>query len=300
MRSSNDSVIEYKDKTIAVISGGISTERDVSLRSGKNVYLSLKNMGFTVIELDPSQPSFFDASFDIAFNCLHGKWGEDGGIQGYCELRQIPYTGPGIKATTVGLNKPLFKMVLRQLGIPVPKDISDPNEFPFIAKPVSEGSSIGIEIIKNKAALDDAIKNNPAMGSRTYFFEEYILGKEVTSGVLDINGEVTVFPILEINTSNEFYDYDGKYTPGKTSFILPANITHEMKAEIHKISKQIYDHFECKGCIRIDIMIDESGPKVIEMNTNPGLTDLSDIPAQAKAMGMSFEELMIHYLNSAK
>ena len=136
--------------------------------------------------------------------------------------------------------------------------------------------------------------------SRAYFFEEYISGKEVTSGVLDINGEITVLPILEINTSNEFYDYDGKYTPGKTSFILPANITHEMKDAIHKISKQIYEYFECKGCIRIDIMIDESGPKVIEMNTSPGLTDLSDIPAQAKAMGMSFEELMIHYLNSAK
>lgn len=226
--------------------------------------------------------------------------GEDGGIQGYCELKKIPYTGPGIKATTVGLNKPLFKMVLNQLGIPVPKAIPDANEFPLIAKPISEGSSIGIEIIKNKAELDHAIKNKPEIGTNTYFFEKYISGKEITSGVLDMNGDITVLPILEINTSNEFYDFDGKYTPGKTSFILPANINQQTKEEIHKISKKIYDYFECKGCIRIDMMIDYDGPKVIEMNTNPGLTDLSDIPAQAKSMGISFEELMIHYLNSAK
>ena len=111
---------------------------------------------------------------------------------------------------------------------------------------------------------------------------------------------MTVLPILEIKSSNEFYDYDSKYTPGKTAFIIPANIDHSMKETIEGISKKIYTVFNCKGCIRIDMMIDSTGPKVLEMNTCPGLTELSDIPAQANAMGIGFDDLMIHYLNSAK
>jgi D-alanine-D-alanine ligase len=253
-----------------------------------------------VIHLDPATDEFFHSSYDIAFNCLHGKWGEDGGLQGYCEVRQIPYTGPGIKATTVGLNKPLFKAVLNQIGIPVPKQLDGPTTFPCISKPASEGSSIGISIIKSKEQWDEEVKKRPEISGRNYFLEEYIVGKEVTAAVLQVNGQIVVLPILEIETTHEFYDFEVKYTAGKTNYIIPANIPDDTTKTILDISTKIYNYFDCKGCIRIDIMINEQGPKVIEMNTSPGITELSNVPAQAKAMGMSFEELMVHYLNSAK
>ena len=300
MRSSNYSIDEYKNKRIAVISGGVSSEREVSLKSGKNVFNALKGMGLNVIELDPSTSKFFEVSFDIAFNCLHGKWGEDGGLQGYCELMNIPYTGPGIKATAMGLNKPIFKSVLQQLGIPVPKQLKHPETFPCMSKPAEEGSSIGVSLIKSKNEWDEEVKKRPEILSKDYFIEEYIDGKEVTSGVIKINGDVVVLPILEIQTSHDFYDFEVKYSSGKTKYIVPANVNAETKQAIEDISKEIYHYFDCKGCIRIDMMIDENGPKVIEMNTNPGITEFSNIPAQAKAMGISFEELLVHYLNSAK
>ena len=230
---------------------------------------------------------------------MHGIWGEDGGLQGYCELKGIPYTGPGILATSIGLNKPLFKHILNQIGLPVPKIYHKPDVFPLVAKPVSEGSSIGIHMIKNNDEYEKLALINPKIKSEDYFFEEYIKGKEVTSGVIQLNGSVTVLPILELETSNEFYDFDAKYSKGKTTFILPANISDALKNKIESISINIFNYFKCKGCIRIDFMIKNDQPYILEMNTNPGLTELSDIPAQAEAMGMDFKELMIHYLESA-
>ena len=300
MRSSNYSIEKYKNKLIAVIGGGISSERNISILSADNVYKTLQEMGLNVIKLDPMTPEFFTTSFDIAFNCLHGKWGEDGGIQGYCEIKQIPYTGPGIKATSIGLNKPLFKSILKDIQIPVPEQYRSPTKFPLIVKPSSEGSSIGISIVKSKTEYDQLVKEKPEILSKDYFFEEFIVGQEITSGIIEIDNKPIVLPLLEIETDNEFLDYEAKYTPGKTRFICPANVTSDIKREIIKISKKIFEFFECKGCIRIDCMIDNGQPKVLEMNTSPGLTNLSDIPAQAKAMDIQFDELMVHYLNSAK
>ena len=300
MRSSDNSIDQHKNSCIAVIGGGISPEREISIKSAQNVFKSLKGLGLNAIELDPADPAFFTTQFDVAFNCLHGKWGEDGGLQGYCELKKIPYTGPGVLATSIGFNKPMFKSILLELGISVPRQITNKTDVPFIANPVSEGSSIGVSIIKNEEDWEAAIKKTPAVLTNEYFFEEYIVGKEITSGVIEINGEITILPILEIRSSNEFYDFDSKYTPGKTTFVIPAAIDPLLKETIERISKQIYRAFNCKGCIRIDMIIDKDGPKVLEMNTNPGLTELSDIPAQANAMGITFDELMIHYLNSAK
>ncbi|MEC8678505.1 MAG: D-alanine--D-alanine ligase [Candidatus Margulisiibacteriota bacterium] len=299
MRSSVNQLEKFKNKTVAVIGGGISNERDVSLRSAANVLRALKELGLRVVHIDPAEASFFDTEFDIAFNCLHGKWGEDGGLQGYCELRGIPYTGPGILATSIGLNKPFFKHILKQIGLPVPTLFKKPNQFPLVAKPISEGSSIGIHIVKSEKEFTELASQNPPITSDHYFFEEYISGKEVTSGVIKIADKVIVLPILELETTNEFYDFDAKYSKGKTTFILPANISNSLQAQIESISKEIYNYFNCKGCTRIDFMIKDNEPYVLEMNTNPGLTELSDIPAQAKAMGMDFNQLMIHYLESA-
>ena len=178
--------------------------------------------------------------------------------------------------------------------------MTDTSTFPFIVKPVSEGSSIGITLIKNRSDWDQFSAQHPNEDTQQYFYEEYLTGQEITSGVIEIDEKATVLPILEIKTSNEFLDFDAKYTPGKETFILPANISLEIQHKVESISKTIYQFFNCKGCIRIDFIIHNGEPKVLEMNTNPGLTKLSYIPFQAKAMGIEFDDLMIHYLNSAK
>ena len=300
MRSSNHQLNELKNKKIAVVGGGISSERDVSLRSSENVFNALKSMGLNVCQLDPATPEFFTTDFDIAFNCLHGKWGEDGGLQGYCNVKQVPYTGSGIKATSVGLNKPLFKLILKSLQMPVPKQYHTELSFPMVIKPISEGSSIGVTIVKSRQEFEDITKKNPKLLSSDYFFEEYIAGQEVTSGVIEINGAIQVLPILEIKTTNDFLDFQAKYTPGLETFILPAKISKDVDDQIQALSKKIYSYFHCKGCIRIDIIIQNNNIKILEMNTNPGLTELSYIPRQAAAMGIGFNELMLHYLDSAK
>ena len=301
MRSSNHSLETYKNKTVAVIAGGISSEREISFRSAENVMTALKNLGIKSIQLDPSEPSFFTTDFDIAFNCLHGKWGEDGSIQGYFEIKQIPYTGPGLLATSIGLNKPIFKEIINKIGITTPESVDKHSPiFPLVVKPNSEGSSIGISMIKTQKEWLNLIEIKPEVMSDEYFCETYIKGIELTSGVMEINDQVTVLPILEIETANEFYDFDGKYTPGKSNLIVPARINEGIKQKIHDLSLKIYQHFKCKGCIRIDIIMDSETPKVLEMNTSPGLTKLSDIPAQALAMDISLEELVLHLLSSAK
>ena len=263
MRSSNNRLNWLEEKTIAVIGGGISSEREISFKSAESVSQTLQKMGLNIIQLDPMNPEFFTTNYDIAFNCLHGKWGEDGGLQGYCELKKIPYTGPGIRATSIGLNKPLFKILMKELDIQVPKQYVGDLSFPLVIKPISEGSSIGISLVRSKQAFDDLVEANPQVLSGDYFFEEYISGQEITSGVITIDGEPVVLPILEIKTSNEFLDFDAKYTKGKETFILPANLSKEIQKEVQLISKKIYEFFDCKGCIRIDMIVDNGHPKIL-------------------------------------
>lgn len=300
MRSTDYQINKFKDQLIGVIAGGVSSERDISFKSATNVMNTLSKLGLNAILLDPSEEAFFTTKFDIAFNCLHGKWGEDGTLQGYLELKQIPYTGPGILATSIGLNKPIFKQVISELGIKSPKTLAeDELQFPMIVKPKSEGSSIGVSIIKSKEEWLKLIKSTPEVNGPNFFKEEFIQGIEVTSGVLEIDSKATVLPILEIQSDKDILDYEVKYTPGKCKFIIPASIDSEIQTEICDISLKIYNYFNCKGCIRLDLIIDSTGPKVLEMNTSPGLTELSDIPAQASAMGISLELLVLHYLSSA-
>ncbi|MBL6722954.1 MAG: D-alanine--D-alanine ligase [Candidatus Margulisbacteria bacterium] len=299
MRSPNHSINKLKSKRIAVVGGGVSAEREVSLKSAQNVSESLERLGLDFIQIDPSEDSFFSARYDIAFNCLHGQWGEDGGLQGYCELRNIPYTGPGVRPTSIAFNKPIFKAILNQWGIPTPTLIEPPLSFPFIVKPVSDGSSIGIFIVRSKTDWEQLIQTNPVVQTKQYFFEEYIQGQEITIGVINIENEVVVMPALEIKTCNEFYDYEAKYTPGKTEYIVPANIESGTLKLVQQYSLDIYKKFDCKGCVRIDIIIDKTGPKILEMNTNPGLTKGSNVPAQARAMGIDFDALVLYYLNGA-
>ena len=216
MRSSDSRLAWLKDKKIGLISGGPSNEKDVSKRSAKNVANALNSLGINFIELDPLNPEFFSSDFDIAFNCLHGRWGEDGALQGYCDLKGIKYTGPGIKATTIGFDKQLFKRNIQHLEYKTPA-IVQPSNNPFIIKPNSDGSSIGVHLVKTLDNYHQLVDKQPELLSSDYFFEDFIDGIEVTSGVLKIDNHIKVLPILEIQSKNEFYDLDAKYTPGKTS-----------------------------------------------------------------------------------
>jgi D-alanine-D-alanine ligase len=289
----------YNHTTIAVIGGGISNEREISIKSAQNVAESLERMGLNFVMLDPTTKDFFSTPFDIAFNCLHGEWGEDGGLQGYCNLRKIPFTGPGLTAAT-GFNKVLFKYILQQSNIIVPKQILSPDRFPLIVKPKIGGSSLGIHIVKSTEEWTKLIQKTPLILTPNYFYEEYISGQEVSCGLIKIKNEIVVFPIIEIKPTCEFYSYEAKYTKGKTNYLLPANVHRQIQEKISSISKEIYAIFDCKGCIRLDFIINNNTPYVLEMNTNPGISKGSIVPKITNHMGIGFDELVQHYLNSAQ
>lgn len=290
---------QWNDARIAVIGGGQSNERLVSLQSARTVSQVLREHHMTVIDLDPSKPEFFRESFDIAFNCLHGQWGEDGGLQGYCDMRGIPYTGSGIMASAIGFDKPMFKRFLNQLAIPTP-NIWDPTmPYPCVAKPRRGGSSIGIYMIHNDDEMAYYCQQYPHISGSDYFFERRVMGTEITAGVLMLDGQLTMLPLTEIQTNRDFYDETAKYTRGHSSYITPANVPSELRANIEAISTAIYTNLYCKGCIRIDMVVDNDTPYVLEINTNPGLTPVSHIPAQAMAMGMDMIALIEPYLLSA-
>ena len=301
MRSQNNPLEYLKDKKIAVLAGGPSNEREISFKSAENVYQALTEQSFNAFILDVSDKAFFDTSFDIGFNCVHGKWGEDGCLQGYLEMKGVPYTGSGVMATSVGLNKPIFKTLIEASGIQTAAQVNPSNGWStaFVAKPISSGSSIGIHMVKSPDEWLELQASNPNIISRDYFYEAYIPGREVTVGIIDINNQATALPVLEIQTKNEFYDYQGKYTPGQSTLIVPADINTELERQMKQIAMDIYQLFNCKGCIRVDMIFNDSGIYVLEMNTSPGLTQLSDIPAQAKAANISFNELVLIYLQSA-
>ena len=301
MRSQNNPLNGLTDKKIAVLAGGPSNEREISFKSAENVYQSLIKQSLNAFILDVSDDQFFNTSFDIGFNCVHGKWGEDGCLQGYLEMKGVPYTGPGVMATSVGLNKPVFKTLIEAIGIKTAKQVHPNNGWtePFVAKLISSGSSIGVHIINSSEEWVELQKETPDISSNHYFYEAYIPGREVTVGVIDINQTAMALPVLEIQTKNEFYDFHGKYTPGQSNLIVPADIDSNIENEMKQIAMNIYQYFNCKGCIRVDMIFNDSGIYVLEMNTSPGLTQLSDIPAQAKAAGISFDELVLIYLQSA-
>ncbi len=279
--------------------GGFSNEREISVRSAHNVATALTALGYTIVCVDPADGSFFDHRFDVAFNCLHGGWGEDGGFQAYCEQHGIPYTGPGVYASSIGFNKPIFKTMARTWGIPVPEDRGVNGPFPMVAKPAKGGSSIGVYMAMNALAWDAIVVAHPEVRGPDYMREAYHAGREITSGILTIAGEVTVLPILEIKTTNQFYDFEGKYTPGKTQLEAPASLPADVTDRVEAISRRIYKELACKGCIRVDMIITDHQVTVLEVNTSPGMTELSDIPAQAQARGMTFAEVVTHCLDSA-
>lgn len=307
-------ISKYRDKKIAVLMGGMSSEREISLRSGENIYTGLISAGLHCVKIDVKRDIasvLSNEKPDIAFIALHGTYGEDGCIQGLLEIMEIPYTGSGVLASSIAMNKYLTKKIAIASGIPVPAYIKlDKNNisstkdkiksrlgFPVILKPVEEGSSIGVELIHTEAELDGMIDNYITKFPAS-FAEQYIKGKEITIGVLGKGKNLTEFPILELCPKNEFYDYEAKYTKGLTEMIIPAKISKAVAQEAQTLAKKGFIVFGLSGIARLDFMIDDSDKLyLIEANTNPGFTSTSDIPEMATAKGMSIEELLVKTLD---
>ena len=301
------------DTKIAVLCGGLSSEREVSLRSGKNVFESLKRLGYTNVELVDVDKNvaktLIDKDIKVAYNALHGKYGEDGCIQGTLELLGIEYTGCGVFSSATCINKEYTKTVLRKFGLPLIKSVFVRKgedvvsavkdlKYPLMLKPVCEGSSIGMYKVNEPSELIE-LYNKSAECNQDILIEEYIVGVCATVGVLDNNGETFATEILELRPKNEWYDYEAKYTKGMTEFILPAELSEEMTKSVKTKAIEAYKACECNGVSRVDFLISDGIPYILEINTSPGMTDTSDLPAQAAVMGISYDDLVLMILNNA-
>lgn len=305
-----------KSIKILVICGGFSTEREVSLRSGKAIYEALIRKGYSNAELfDLKQNNITDILAkkpDIAFLGLHGKGGEDGSIQGLLELAGIPYTGSGIATSAVCMDKILTKRILENAGLPtatfevyskaectdlvkVTDNLIGKLGLPMVIKSPCQGSSIGIVIVKDKKFMMPAIEEVFKYGDN-FLAEQFVDGPELTLPILG-NDELTILPVIEITSEREFYDYTAKYTNGLCHHIIPANIDKQIEEEVIEIGKKTYKILNCKCLSRIDFIVDKKkGPMIIEVNTLPGMTDMSLFPDAARYVGISYDDLIEMFL----
>lgn len=305
-----------KNAKIAVLCGGMSSEREVSLRSGKNCHAALLRLGFknaVLIDVDENIAETLKGvngeKIEYAYIALHGKYGEDGCIQGLLEILKIPYIGCGVMASAVCMHKeytkkilstdksiPLIKSVYIQRGEDVLNAVKSLN-YPLMVKPVSEGSSFGMSKVEEESqllkAVEDAQKFNPDV-----LIEEYLDGIFMTVGVLENNGETFATEILEIRPKKEWYDYEAKYTKGLSEFILPAKVSEEKTKEIKELAIKAHKLTNCSGVSRVDFHMVGDIPYILEINTSPGMTDTSDLPAQANCMGIDYDTLVLLILNS--
>jgi D-alanine-D-alanine ligase len=301
---------QLKTKTIGVLMGGLSGERDISLRSGHNCLRALQAKGYRVVSIDAVRDvaqRLDEGRVEVAFLALHGRYGEDGTIQGLLEIMGIPYTGSGVLASALAMNKIAAKKVVRDSGLRTPScyeigmtesstaataRIETELGLPVMLKPVEEGSSLGVTKCSDVELLQVSIEE----GRTRYgalFAEGFVAGREITVGVIDRGGRPMALPILELVPKNEFYDYEAKYTKGMTEFVLPARLAPAVYAEAERLALAAFDAVGCRGYARVDMMVDQDGaPWFIEVNTLPGMTDTSDLPAQARAAGISYEDLV--------
>lgn len=308
-------------KRIGVLAGGISAEREVSLRSGKAVFNALKNKGYQVILLDVKDnvyETIKSHNIEVAFLALHGGWGENGGIQGLLEVMNIPYTGSKVLASALAMDKEASKKMFLHHGLKVPefvvlqKKIFHPNRFskddlfqstkakinfplPWVVKPVTEGSSIGVSIIREPSDLGNALETAFQYGERV-IVEKYIKGKEIQIGIL---GD-TVLGGVEVRPSLEFYSYKAKYTPGLTEYILPPAVDNAIYEKLKIAGLQAHQALGCEGASRVDLILDDKNEiYVFEVNTIPGMTETSLLPKIANLYGLDFTALVEEILKLA-
>jgi len=294
---------------IAVLRGGRSAERDVSLRSGAQVEKALRGRGHDVTGIDLDSATWDvlrDGKFACVFNALHGRFGEDGTVQGMLELLALPYTGSGVLASALCMDKSRANAVMAGAGLHVPEHeelelkqgvSADRVEklvarfgLPLVVKPVREGSTIGITIARDAEQVASGLVL-AARYDRRVMVQRFVVGTEITVGVL-ATPDVQVLPTLEIVSDNPVYDYDAKYTPGKSHHIIPARIPEAARAAASEAAGRAFTLLGCSGMGRVDIIVDAGGtPWLLEVNTVPGLTELSLLPDASRAAGITFDEL---------
>ncbi|MDA8421783.1 MAG: D-alanine--D-alanine ligase [Nitrospiraceae bacterium] len=299
------------NKKIGVLMGGLSSEREVSLATGNAILKALQEKGYKVVAIDVNRDVaevIRKSGIEIAFNGLHGKYGEDGAIQGLLEFSGIPYTGSGILASSVGMNKILSKLVFKAHGLLVGpylvvhaekrEQLSEAlsiMSFPLVVKPSSEGSSVGVSLVYRHdelaPAADLAFKYD-----REILVEKYITGKEVQVGVLGDRA----LGAIEIVPKNVFYDYEAKYKEGMSEHFFPARVPEEVYQRVLQSGLDAHRALGCKGYSRVDFIIDAAGaPYILEVNTLPGMTATSLLPDIARGTGISFPDLVEEILRLA-
>ena len=295
-----------KQEKIAVLLGGTSAEREVSLNSGTAVLNALRKQGYDAHPIDPKTfpvATLKEQGFDRVFNILHGRGGEDGTMQGLLEQIGIPYTGCGVMTSALTMDKMRTKMLWKAFGLPVaemeivtvenratlnPEVVVKKLGLPLMVKPSLEGSSVGLTKVKTMEELESAV-DFALKFDRTVLIEEWLAGDEFTVPVLD--GEV--LPSIKIVPEGEFYDYDAKYISDNTQYFCPAGLSDAREQELRRLVKQAYDVVGCRGWSRIDVMADAEGKfRLVEVNTNPGMTSHSLFPKSAATVGYSFEQLV--------
>ncbi|MCP5269479.1 MAG: D-alanine--D-alanine ligase [Zoogloeaceae bacterium] len=296
---------------VAVLFGGTSAEREVSLNSGSRVLAALCRQGVNAHAFDPAEmPLDTLRAFDRAFIALHGRHGEDGTIQGVLELMHIPFTGSGVMASALAMDKWRTKLLWQAAGLRVPEYalVSADSDFaeieatlglPLFVKPANEGSSIGISMVKREgdlaAAYSEAARYDPIV-----IAERGILGGEYTVGIIGSGNEMRALPIIKIEPATEFYDYEAKYSRDDTHYLCPCGLTQEREAEIRKQALEAFRVLGGRGWGRVDFLMDEAGEVYfLEANTSPGMTDHSLVPMAARAAGIDYDSLVLQVLAQA-
>ena len=288
---------------IGVLLGGKSSERDISLKSGNAVLQGLKRSGYKAIAIDASKnliDTLKKEKIQVAFIALHGRWGEDGTVQGLLEMMSIPYTGSGVLGSSMAIDKAVMKLIFATSRIPTPKYAIIYNgkgasfPLPYVVKPANEGSSVGISIVKKKqeaaAALKEALKYDSKI-----IVEEFVKGQEITVPVINNRA----LPVIEVRPKSGFYNFEAKYNKGKTEYIVPAQISSAMAKKASDIALTVYAIFNLSGSARIDMLIKDKTPLVIDINTSPGMTETSLVPKAWECMGRTFDELVEEILLGA-
>ena len=292
-----------KKLKIGVLLGGRSSERKVSLKSGEAVLSSLLKSGYNAVAIDARTglvEKLKKEKIETAFIALHGRWGEDGTVQGLLEVMGIPYTGSGVPGSSAAMDKALMKYILEATGLPTPAYViagagGKVNfRLPFVVKPANEGSTIGISLVHKKkdipAAMEEALKYD-----RKIVIEEFVKGQEITVAVVNNRP----LPVIEVRPLKGFYDFEAKYTKGMTQYVVPARIPRPLAKKAQNIAMDVYDRFGLAGCTRIDMLIRGNDPLVIDINTSPGMTETSLVPKAWEYEGKTFDGLVEEILIGA-
>ncbi len=303
------------NEKVLVLYGGLSKEREISIRSGRAVATSLKRNGFIVEEFDfrgKIEHILKTFSPDVVFIALHGKYGEDGTVQGALEIAGIPYTGSDVLASAICMNKFITKKLFNSLDIETPQSLlfRKGKQVPYknvreylksdkvVIKPVDQGSTIGISIVDNEEDFKKGVRKAFEL-SDDIITEQFISGKEITVTVIGNGDNIIALPTIEIVPENDFYDYESKYVPGMSHHIIPARISGIANEKAKENALLIYKKLGLRDFARIDFIVSQEVPFALEANTIPGFTETSLVPDAARAYGMTFDNLTAFIVNEA-